>query len=204
MHYISDTKYNGKEMVSDSQFVGLLRRGDEQAFRQLVEEYQDKVYNTCLGFVRNEEEADDLAQEVFVEVFSSVQSFRGDSKLSTWIYRIAVTKSLELIRSKKRKKRFAVLKSVFSSVNNTPIEIPYFEHPGIIAENKERGKILFKAIEKLPENQKTAFTLNKVEGLSYEEVGHIMGKSVSSVESLMHRARMNLQEILGNYYYSDK
>ncbi|HLF34034.1 MAG TPA: sigma-70 family RNA polymerase sigma factor, partial [Cyclobacteriaceae bacterium] len=123
MHYISDTKYNGKEMVSDSQFVGLLRRGDEQAFRQLVEEYQDKVYNTCLGFVRNEEEADDLAQEVFVEVFSSVQSFRGDSKLSTWIYRIAVTKSLELIRSKKRKKRFAVLKSVFSSVNNTPIEI---------------------------------------------------------------------------------
>jgi RNA polymerase sigma-70 factor (ECF subfamily) len=204
MHYISDRKYNRKEMDSDSQFIGLLRRGDEQAFRHLVEDYQNKVYNTCLGFVRNEEEADDLAQEVFVEVFSSVQSFRGDSKLGTWIYRIAVTKSLELIRSKKRKKRFAVMKSVFSPVNNRPVEIPYFEHPGIIAENKERGRILFTAIDKLPENQKTAFTLNKVEGLSYEEVGHIMGKSVSSVESLMHRARMNLQNLLGNYYYSDK
>src|SRR3970282_1209901 len=125
-----------------------LKRGDELAFRQLVDQYQDKVYNTCMGFVKHEEEADDLAQEVFVEVFSSVQSFRGDSMLSTWIYRIAVTKSLECLRSKKRKKRFAVLKSVFSSLHNTTIEIPYFEHPGIIAENKERRVILFRAIEK--------------------------------------------------------
>lgn len=204
MHYISDRNYNHTVMNPESQLVELLKKGDELAFRKLVEEYQDKVYNTCLGFVKNEEEADDLSQEVFVEVFSSVHSFRGDSRLSTWIYRIAVTKSLESLRSKKRKKRFAVLKSLFSAVNNSPVQIPNFEHPGVIAENKERSLILFRAIDKLPDNQKTAFTLHKVEGLSYEEVGKIMGKTVSSVESLMHRARINLQNYLRNYYNSNK
>jgi RNA polymerase sigma-70 factor (ECF subfamily) len=191
-----------KMIESDNPLVALLKQGDESAFRQLAEQYQDRVYNTCLGFAKNEDEADDLAQEVFVEVFRSIQSFRGEAKLTTWIYRIAVTKSLEFLRSKKRKKRFAILQRLFQSDNDAISDIPDFEHPGILAENKERSKILFSAIEKLPENQKTAFTLHKVEGLSYEEVGEVMGKSISSVESLMHRARMNLQNILHNYYYT--
>jgi RNA polymerase sigma factor (sigma-70 family) len=186
----------------ENRLVELLRNGDEMAFRQVVEENQDRIYNTCLGFIRNEEDADDLAQEVFIEVFRSIHSFREESKLSTWIYRIAVTKSLEFIRSKKRQKRFANLRSLFLSDNETTINVPNYEHPGVLAENRERGIILSQAIEKLPENQKTAFTLHKIEGLNHVEISEIMGKSISSVESLMHRARMNLQEYLKNYYNS--
>ena len=118
------------------------------------------------------------------------------------MYRIAVTKSLEFLRSKKRKKRFAVLKSLFSSENDAAIEIPHFDHPGVLAENRERARVLFQAIEKLPESQKIAYTLNKIEDLSYGEISKVMKRSVSSIESLLHRAKSNLQNYLKNYYHS--
>ena len=163
---------------------------------------QSRVYNTCLGLIKNEEEADDLSQEVFIEVFRSINTFRGEAKLTTWIYRIAVTKSLEFIRSGKRKKRFAILKSLGISDDEKSLEIPDFTHPGIQMENKERARILFDAMDRLPDNQKVAFTLSKIEGLNYEEIAGVMGKSVSSVESLLHRARLNLQKHLFKYYNS--
>ena len=200
MLYIGNTIVEATMTDKENQLVELLKNGDELAFRQLVEENQGRIYNTCLGFIRNEEDADDLAQEVFIEVFRSIHTFRKESKLTTWIYRIAVTKSLEFLRSKKRIKRFAILKNLFLPDNQTVLNIPHFEHPGVLAENKERSRILSLAIEKLPENQKTAFTLHKIEGLNHVEISDIMGKSISSVESLMHRARLNLQEFLRNYY----
>ncbi len=187
---------------SENDLIELLKQGDETAFRNLVEKNQGKVYNTCLGFLRNEEEADDLSQEVFIEIYRSISRFRGEAKLNTWIYRIAVTKSLEFIRSRKRQKRFAVIKSLFNSDDESTLDIPENIHPGVLLENKERAGILFRAIDNLPENQKIAFTLNKIEGMSYEEISEIMGKSISSVESLLHRARLNLQEQLRNYYES--
>lgn len=187
---------------SDQILIDELKDGKESAFRELVDTYQRKVYNTCLGFVKNPEEADDLAQEVFIEIFKSILNFRMESKLSTWIYRIAVSKSLQHLRTVKRKKRFAYLLSFFS--DNTAHDIVDYVHPGIIAENKERSKLLFQAIDKLPETQRTAYTLHKLEDLSYEEIADIMQKTVSSVESIMHRAKLNLQSELYNYYHSDR
>ncbi len=188
--------------MSDQILIEELKKGKESAFRELVDTYQRKVYNTCLGFVKNPEEADDLAQEVFIEIFKSILSFRMESKLSTWIYRITVSKSLQLLRANKRKKRFSFIFSFFS--DNTAHEIVDYVHPGIIAENEERSKILFQAIDNLPESQRTAYTLHKLEDLSYEEIAEIMQKSVSSIESIMHRAKMNLQAELHNYYHSDR
>lgn len=142
-----------------------------------------------------------MAQEVFVQVFHSIKDFKGDCKLSTWLYRIAVTKSLDFLRARKRKKRFAFVQSLFSTDSNEPLaEQATFVHPGVQLENKERARILFKAIDKLPENQKIAFTLNKTEGLSYQEIAEIMELSLSSVESLLFRAKSNLQKYLENYY----
>lgn len=187
---------------SDEVFIEELKQGKQSAFKALVDNYQQRVYNTCLGFVKNPEEADDLTQEVYIEIFRSILKFRMDSKLSTWIYRIAVTKSLESLRAKKRKKRFAVLRSLFYQ-DDSALEIPDYEHPGVIAENKERSKIIFQAMEKLPESQRTAYTLHKVEGLSYEEISNIMKKSISSIEAIMHRAKSNLQKYLYDYYSSD-
>ena len=160
------------------------------------------VYNTALGIVQNAEDAEDIAQEVFVQVHQSVGTFKGDSKFSTWLYRITITKSLDHERRKKRKKRFAFVKSLFGEDSEVVINPPDFHHPGVVLDKKEDATALFKAIEQLPENQRIAFTLHKVEGLSYQEVSEVMKTTVSSVESLLHRARSNLRKILEQYYKS--
>ncbi len=182
--------------------VDQLKKGDESAFRAIVEEWQKMVFNTALGIVQNAEDAEDITQEVFVQVYQSISSFKGDSKFSTWLYRIAITKSLDHERKKKRKKRFGFVKSIFGEENEVTVNPPDFHHPGVVLDNKENASVLFKAIGELPENQRIAFTLNKVEGLSYQEVSDIMQTTVSSVESLMHRAKNNLRKKLEDYYNS--
>lgn len=177
-----------------------LRQGDEAAFKTIVDTWQDMVYNTAIGIVQNAEDAEDIAQEVFVQVYQSVSSFKGDSKFSTWLYRITITKSLDHQRRKKRKKRFAFVRSLFGEDNEVVIHPPDFQHPGVKLDKKEDAASLFKAINLLPENQRIAFTLHKLEGLSYQEVSEIMKSTVSSVESLMHRAKNNLKKSLSDYY----
>ncbi len=178
-----------------------LRDGDEQAFRELVDEYRDRVYNTAIGFLQHQENAEDVTQEVFVEVFRSVARFRGDCSLSTWIYRLAVQKSLEYIRTSRRVKRSGILFTLFGKEDhlNIAADAPFY-HPGILLENKERAAILFRAISLLPVTQRTAFILHKVEGLSHHEIAKIMSTSVSSVESLIVRANRKLRELLSDYY----
>ncbi len=104
--------------------------------------------------------------------------------------------ALDHLRKKKRKKRFAFLQSLYGKNDSLLIDPPDFFHPGVKAENKENAAVLFKAIEKLPVNQKTAFVLNKIENLSYREIGEIMNSSESAVDSLLQRAKKNLQSTL--------
>jgi RNA polymerase sigma-70 factor (ECF subfamily) len=181
-----------------------LKKGDETAFKTIVDTWEDMVYNTALGIVQNAEDAEDIAQEVFVQVYQSISSFKGDSKFSTWLYRITITKSLDHQRRKKRKKRFAFVRSLFGEDSEVVIHPPDFNHPGVALDKKESAATLFRAIKLLPENQRVAFTLHKVEGLSYQEVSDVMKTSVSSVESLMHRAKTNLKKTLADYYKEKK
>ena len=188
-------------MIEDTDLTRKLIEGDRISFENLVKQFKNKVFNTSLSILQNVEDAEDITQEVFVEVFQSLKNFKGESKLSTWIYRIAVSKSLEFLRWKNRKKRFGFMQSLlYNNLTETILEIPNFFHPGIQLENKERAAILFAAINKLPENQKTAFILHKIEGLSYAEVADVMHATVSSVESLLFRAKQSLQKLLGDYY----
>jgi RNA polymerase sigma factor (sigma-70 family) len=180
-----------------------LKQGDEAAFKKIVETWQDMVYNTAIGILQNAEDAEDVTQEVFVQVFESIAGFKSEAKLSTWLYRITVSKALDHLRKKKRKKRFAYIQSIFGANNETIVEKPDFHHPGVSLDNKERAAMLFKAIARLPENQKIAFTLHKLEGLSYQEISDIMKTSVSSIESLMHRAKNNLKKLLTEDYQRD-
>lgn len=187
--------------MQNSELIRQLKLGNEKAFRQLVELQKDRVYNTCLGLLHNSQDAEDVAQEVFIQVWNSIGNFKEKAALSTWIYRIAVTKSLELIRYRKSQKR----QSFFQSLNedNDPDEVStdnLFVHPGIALEQKERAEVLFRAIAQLPENQKVAFSLHKIESLSYKEIAEVMETSVSAVESLMHRAKKNLQDLLYEFY----
>ncbi|HEX7754452.1 MAG TPA: RNA polymerase sigma factor [Niabella sp.] len=187
-------------MLNEDQLVQELKEGSETAFKHVVDTYQNMVYNTCLSIVKSEEDAEDIAQDVFVQVYQSIASFKGESKLSTWIYRIATTKSLDFERKKKRKKRFGFVRSIFGEDSEVVINPPDFHHPGIVLDKKENAAILFRAIDQLPDNQRTAFLLNKVEGLSYQEVAEVLQTSVSSIESLLHRAKNNLRKLLEKDY----
>jgi RNA polymerase sigma-70 factor (ECF subfamily) len=183
--------------LEEAALILALKEGRPEAFRMLVMQQGDRVYNTVLSMMQHAEDAEDVAQEVFVSVFQHVGRFRADAKLSTWIYRIAVTKSLEALR-RGSKKRERMTDSLSDETGQMPAAS--FHHPGVQAENRERAAVLFKALNKLPEKQKTAFLLHKSEGLSYAEIADVMDVTLPSVESLIYRARQGLQKLLADYY----
>ncbi|MDX6747128.1 RNA polymerase sigma factor [Polaribacter sp. PL03] len=191
--------------MNEQDFIKDLEAGKEAAFSRLLDDYQQKVFGTCISFIPNKEDAEDVAQEVFLEVFKSIHKFKGDSKLSTWIYKIATNKCLEFIRKKNTKKRFAFMQTIMG--NEIPIDkTSYFtevNHPGILLENKEKSAIIFRAINTLPESQRVIFTLAKIDGKSYQEIVEITGKSLSSVESIMFRAKKGLQQKLERFYKNE-
>ena len=180
--------------MSEKEIVEQLRQGNEEAFKKLVSLFQEKVFNTAVNFLQNQQDAEDAAQEVFIQVYNSIGQFKENSTLSTWIYRITITKCLDHTRSKKRKKRFAFISSLFSEKNDLLHEPPDFNHPGVQLDRKEDAAILFKMVNSLPENQKTAFLLNKIEGMSYIEIADVMKLSESAVDSLLQRAKQNLRK----------
>jgi RNA polymerase sigma-70 factor (ECF subfamily) len=172
-----------------------LQKGDEKTYQELVKVFAKPIFNTCFYILQNKEEAEDVTQDIFVTVYQSISFFKGDSKLSTWIYRIALNKCNELLRFKKRKKRFGIHIPIFGS----SIEIKT-EAPDEILHQNERRKVLFKAIAKLPENQQIAYTLYNMEELSYQEIAESMNLSLSAIESLIFRAKQNLRKSLSEFY----
>lgn len=186
--------------MTEQDLIDKLKQGDQVAFRYLVTTWQDMVYNTSLGLVQSEMDAEDVTQEVFVRAFEAIHGFKGESKVSTWLYRITVTKSLDFLRSKKRKKRFGYMYSLFGPDNELAINPPEFLHPGIVSEKKQVSSALFKALNELPEQQRVAFVLTRLEGLGHKEVSEVMGNTVPAVESLLQRAKLNLKKQLTNFY----
>lgn len=187
--------------MDEKNLLAALKSGSEEGYRTLVDLYQTKVLNICLGYFPIHQDAEDLVQEVFVKLFSSVQQFRGEASLGTWVYRITVNKCLEMVRYRKRTKRMAFFQSLVG-IDEQAMQVSsgQFDHPGVTLENKERTQLLYQHIEKLPEKQRTAFILSRLEGLSYQEICTIMELSLSSVESLLFRAKNNLKKTLRHYY----
>lgn len=190
--------------MTDSDLIHRLTLRDETAFRELIEKYQSMVYNACFHLLHQSMDAEDIAQEVFIEVFESIHQFRNESKLSTWLYRITINKSLNHLRKNKLKGMIHSIESFFSGDRNNKLEIEdtSASNSPITIDYQERNNILQKAIGSLPENQRLAFSMHKLDELSYLEISEIMNLSLPSVESLIHRAKMNLQKKLINYYKS--
>jgi RNA polymerase sigma-70 factor, ECF subfamily len=188
--------------MNEAGIINKLKQGNEQAFKELVESYRSMVVNTCFGLLHNMEDAEDVAQDVFIEVFRSVENFRADSKISTWLYRIAVNRSLNFIRNNKKHKWFQSFSEVVESKKELLNQLNHqsADDPESELENSQRALLLHQAIDSLPENQRIAFTLNKYEDLAYKEISEVMNLSVSSVESLIHRAKKNLQKKLYKCY----
>jgi len=178
-------------------YVEKLRQGDEASWTKLIDDYRDKVFKTALSFIPFADEAEDLAQEVFIEVHKSIAGFQGKSSLSTWIYRITVNKAINYLKKNKK------------YLNARPIEDYMAIEEGIYADTtdasasiqqKEHRKIISQAIQGLPERQATVFVMHKIEGQSYREIAELLNITLSSVESLMHRARITLQSKLISLY----
>ncbi len=156
------------------------------------------MYNLCLNYLQNVEEAEEITQDTFVKVYHSLSTFQGKSGISTWIYRIAINLCKDHIRSKSTQKRFGFLTSLFHPVSNEPVHHVDFDHPGILLENKESLETLFSFINALPESQKTAILLVRMEGLPQQEASEIMQISVKALESLLQRAKATIEKNYGS------
>jgi RNA polymerase sigma factor (sigma-70 family) len=172
---------------------------NQTRFEKLYHEYKTLVFNVALNYLQNLEDAEEVTQDVFVKVYHSLHNFNQKSAIKTWIYRITINQCLDYIKQKNSQKRFFIFGKK-SQNEQEYLNTATFEHPGILMEQQEEAKILFEVINTLTENQKTAFLLSKLDGLSNPEIAEIMQLSISSVESLVFRAKAALQEKLAEKF----
>jgi RNA polymerase sigma-70 factor (ECF subfamily) len=185
---------NGEE----SELITAILGGDTHLYHQLIRPYERRVYVTCLRYLRDEAEAEDVAQETFIRAFRNLRTFRGDAKFSTWLISIALNEA----RSRLRKK--AGIRIVQLDENHTPgmLAAPASLRewrqllPSDAMEQEEIGALLRQAIEILPFSYREVFLLRHVQELNVSETSRILDISSSLVKVRLHRARMMLRRLL--------
>lgn len=180
-----------------------LRQRDEKAFREIVELYRDRVYNLTFRMMGNAEDAEDVAQEVFISVFKNIDSFRGDAKFSTWLYRVAANHCKNRIkylarRHDRQKDEFdeTINREQASGALTGPNPSP---RPDARLETMELEKVMRAAIQELDENHRLLVVLRDIEELSYEEICAITELPQGTVKSRLHRARVELRKKMTKY-----
>jgi len=182
--------------MTDAELMERVKFGDEDAFRQIVEKHKTIIFSLCMQYVGNREDAEEVAQDVFIKLYKKADIYEPRAKLSTFLYRIAVNLSLNKIRDRKRKKLISL--DLFTNKDKGAFANSEIR-PDQILERKERAAIVRRAIDKLPKNQRTAVLLKRFQGLSYDEIADVMQCSVSAVESRLFRAKQNLQKELEEF-----
>lgn len=178
-----------------------LAKGDERALKWFYEHIGDAVFNIAISYTKNQEDAEEILQDVFVTLYQQAADFQYNSKVSTWIYRITVNKCLDYLRKKNSQKRFGKLVSLFSQdTGELVFQSVDFVHPGIKLEQQEHAKMIFAVLDELPEKQQTAFILTHIEDLSQAETAEIMEVTRKAVESLVQRAKANMRKKLEKFY----
>lgn len=181
--------------------LGRLVKRDEEAFNEIVRAYSDRVYNLVLRLVGSPAEAEDIAQEVFVTVFKSIETYRGEAKLSTWILRIAANHSKNRIKYLSRRRttgqelRDGTDATEMADEGKAPVQA-HFAAPDVVLEAAEIERIMQAAIAQLDEEQRLLVVLRDVEEMSYEEIVDITGLPEGTVKSRLHRARMALKDLV--------
>ncbi len=185
--------------MSDSKLIEQILNNNNLAFRSLIEKYKSLVYNTVFRLVGNHSDAEDIFQDVFLQIYKSCQFVKNEDDLTLWIYKIAYHKSISFLR----KRNLAKAGNHPENENFTSIsEKNYIDlnTPARKLEQKEAITFLFKCIDELPENQKTVLLMHKFEGYSQKEICEKLKLSPTSVESLMYRAKKNLKQRLTNLF----
>ena len=186
-------------MVSDEQLVKRSLRGESQAFDELVEKYQNKVYSLAYRYMGNEEDAYDMAQETFIKAFRSLRTFKGDSAFSTWIYRITTNVCLDEIRRRKRRILTLSLDEPVATLDGNEVEKEIADHSltaDTIYEKKEFAQYIQTLLDQLKPEHKIVVILRDVMDLSYEEISVVLHCSIGTVKSRLSRARKILKKKL--------
>ncbi|HEU5181555.1 MAG TPA: sigma-70 family RNA polymerase sigma factor [Candidatus Polarisedimenticolia bacterium] len=188
----------------DATLVEQARGGDPAAFEELMLRYEDKVYRLAMGMMKNREDALDAVQDAFLSVFRKLDTFKGESAFSTWLYRIAMNSVYMRLRSRSRHDRTQPLEDLEQLLDPARIR-ELVPHSGWSARaddellRKELGRELREAVASLPEEYRAIFTLREVEDLSNQEVADILGLSLAATKTRLHRARLFLRHRLAKY-----
>jgi RNA polymerase sigma-70 factor, ECF subfamily len=193
--------------IQDEKLVELfITKNDKSAFEEVVNRYCEKIYRLALRITRNSSDAEEVLQGVLLTLIKKIETFRGESKFSSWLYRVTANASYMHLRAEKKHERDVSLEDY----------IPYDEHGTLMGRvkvkdwsnrpdkalfSKEAMEIIEKAVNKLPEPYRVVFHLSDIEGLSNEETAEILGLSVPAVKSRLHRARLFLRDKLSDYFY---
>ncbi len=189
------------EMDNDTSLVQAAQHGDKRAFGQLVERYEQRVYNLARKMMRDPQDAEDVLQETFISVYRNLGNFHGDSSFSTWLYRIATNASLMKIRARKEPTLSLDEPIESEDGDNLPREIvDWAITPEEALLNGETRMQMDAAIATLPETLRAVFVLRDIEGLSVQETADVLSISVPNVKTRLHRARLLLRESLSAYF----
>ncbi|MEJ5265571.1 MAG: sigma-70 family RNA polymerase sigma factor [Bacteroidales bacterium] len=180
--------------MNDEDIVTLVLAGRTDLFALLVDRYKDRVFQTCMGFLHNRQEAEDLAQEIFIQVYVSLSGFKRRSAFSTWLYRIVINAALNMLR-KKSKIAFVDL----TTLNNTHFAMfkNDRDNPEQVLIETEDNSLLKEALDDLPDKQRAAIVLSYFNEMSQKEIAQVLDTTEGAVESLLQRAKKNLRKKLG-------
>jgi len=182
--------------MSELELINSIRNHPNQ-FGDLVKQYQSLVFRTAIGFVHQKETAEDITQNVFIKVFRNISSFKGDSSLATWLYRITINECISNLRKERFKSKLNSLSDFFTKDTTPSTNHP--ETPLEVLEKDNLSNAIKNAVDSLAENQRIAFVLSKYDELSQKEIAKIMVINEGAVESLLQRAKKNLQKKLFQY-----
>jgi RNA polymerase sigma-70 factor (ECF subfamily) len=188
------------DKVSDLTLVRRSQEEDVSAYDQLVRRYQERIYATIYHMTSNHEDANDLVQETFIKAYRALKSFKGDSSFYTWVYRIAVNKTINFLKQRKNRVQMS-LNDVDFNVENDPdlVALISDKTPRRDLNLAELQEKLNEAMQKLSEHHRMVVTLHDIQGLSHEEIGAIMDCNVGTVRSRLFYARQQLQAYLSDY-----
>ncbi len=193
--------------ISDEELVQMyIEQEDELIFEEILSRHADKVFGLALRITRTTEDAEEVFQEVFITLTKKIGTFRGESKFSSWLYRVTANASYMRIRSEKKHESNLSLESYApydekGSLMGRIRNKDWSSRPDLAIFSKEAVTIIENSINELPESNRVVFHLRDIEGLSNEEAAKVLGLSVAAVKSRLHRARLFLRDKLSDYFY---
>ena len=189
---------------TDEELVARARAKDFGAFEQLLDRYEDKIFRLAYRFVRNETEAKEVLQDTFLSIWRKLDTFKGDSQFGSWLYRVAANTALMRLRAQRRHPEVSTEELPIGYLDSygqlPPAGENWAKRPDDELQSDELRRHIQSAVDALPEIYRTVFLLRDVEGLSTEETGEILGISVPTVKTRLHRARIALRDKISAYF----